>query len=405
MAIGRTLPWAPTTNSPAGSDLIPPNPGDSISDNNQAWLEMIGAKRVQSADVTIAIPRIDWVTGTVFDQYDSNDSNLYLKDYYVLTSVLNVYKCISNANGAASTVEPTGTSTTIFSTADGYRWKYMYSVSSLQSQKFLTPQFIPVALAVSGDGTGQSNVQDTAVAGQIVSYKIVSGGTGFVSAPALTVVGDGTGATATASVSGGTITGITVTGLGVDYNYATVTVGGPGTGAVIQANIAPAGGHGKNAIIELGGYYVAIAVRLEYSEGGDITTENDYRRISIVRNPKAFGTNTVFTGATARQTHRLTVAATTGFLADEQIIGNVSGTKANIVEIDSVNKYIYVTNVTGVFTLESISGSTSLASTTVSAVQNPEMALFSGDITYTETRKPQPRDAAQVERIITIIEW
>lgn len=300
MAIGRTLPWTATTTSPSGSDDYPPNPGDSIVDVVQTWREMIGAKRVQPSDVTIAIHRIDWVSGTIFDQYDSNDSNLHLKDYYVLTSAFNVYKCISNSNGAASTVEPSGASTTIFQTGDGYRWKYMYSVSSLQSQKFLTPQFIPVALAVSGDGSGQADVQDTAVAGQIVSYKILNGGTGYTTAPSLTVAGDGAGATAVAIVSGGIVTGVTVTGLGASYNYASVTVGGPGSGAIIQANVAPPGGHGKNAITELGGYYVAIAVRLEYGEGGDITTENDYRRISIVRNPNSFGTNTVFTGSTAR---------------------------------------------------------------------------------------------------------
>ena len=33
-------------------------------------------------------------------------------------------KCLFNNKGASSTVEPSGTSTSTLSTADGYKWKF-----------------------------------------------------------------------------------------------------------------------------------------------------------------------------------------------------------------------------------------------------------------------------------------
>lgn len=405
MALGRTLPWGPTDISPFGSDVTPPNPEDSIISTNQAWQELIGAKKMFSSDVSLVIPRNDWVTATVYDEYDSGESALFQKVFYIVTDENNVYKCLSNNRGAQSTVKPTGTGTALIQTADGYVWKYMYTPSSVASVKFITPQFFPVSLAVSGDGSAQANVQDTAIDGAILSYKVKDGGTGYTSAPTITVNGDGVGATATATVSGGELVAVTLDNPGSGYNYATVTIGGPGTGAVVQANIAPPGGHGKNAVYELGAFYVAMSCRFEYGESGDITTENDYRRITILRNPLAFGSASVFSGSTARQTTRLTVASALGFAIDEEIIGNTSGASGYIVETDTTNNYIYVTSINGTFTTETVAGQTSLASSAVSAIQNPEMEPFSGDTIYVETIKPQPRDPAQVERIISIVEW
>ena len=58
-----------------------------------------------------------------------------------------------------STVMPTGTSTNILETADGYKWKFMYSISASDVIKFVTSDFIPVKTigrkeAVEGDVVG-----------------------------------------------------------------------------------------------------------------------------------------------------------------------------------------------------------------------------------------------------------
>ena len=49
-----------------------------------------------------------------------------------------VYKVIENDGATASTVEPTSTSNSIFETSDGYRWKYMYSLTSSEALNFAT---------------------------------------------------------------------------------------------------------------------------------------------------------------------------------------------------------------------------------------------------------------------------
>ena len=45
----------------------------------------------------------------------------------------------------ASTVEPTSTSNSIFETSDGYRWKYMYSLTSSETLNFMSTDFIHVS--------------------------------------------------------------------------------------------------------------------------------------------------------------------------------------------------------------------------------------------------------------------
>ncbi|WP_404713205.1 hypothetical protein [Sphingomonas sp. MMS24-J13] len=72
---------------------------------------------------------------------------------------------------------------------------------------------------------------ELAQVGVIAGGKVTAGGTGYTSVPTATIVGDGTGATATVTIAGGVVTGITTT-RGKGYTNATVVIsGGGGTGA------------------------------------------------------------------------------------------------------------------------------------------------------------------------------
>ena len=63
-----------------------------------------------------------------------------------MNSTYDVYKCIDNNGGAASTVEPTGNkSTSVFSTGDSYKWKYMYSLTADEQTNFLSTDFMHVS--------------------------------------------------------------------------------------------------------------------------------------------------------------------------------------------------------------------------------------------------------------------
>jgi len=157
-----------------------PTPADTIRESRfEPWRQMIAAKRVQSSDVSFCIPRYDWTSGTVYSEYDDTDSTLYSNQFYVITTDYNVYKCMFNDRGAASTVKPTGTSTSIFSTSDGYKWKFMYSVSAADVLKFVTTAYIPVKTLTSDDGSTQWDVQQAATNNSIDIIDVTANGSGY----------------------------------------------------------------------------------------------------------------------------------------------------------------------------------------------------------------------------------
>ena len=136
-----------TDNS--GTDAAPLTPVDSIGDEFYTFDDLLAAKKVTSSDVSIVIPRRNWATNTVYDYYRhdygnrvtggtstqtaaSGATNLFDATFYVMSSAFNVYKCLDNNSGANSTVEPTGTSSSILTTGDGYKWKFMYTLSATQ---------------------------------------------------------------------------------------------------------------------------------------------------------------------------------------------------------------------------------------------------------------------------------
>ena len=174
-----------------GTDTAPVTPGDNLNSQHMPYDDMIAAKKITGSDVAFVTPRRNWITGThtIFTDMittniitgstttnlnatNSGATTLSDATYYVLTSSRNVYKCLDNDGATASTVEPTGTSTTIISTADGYKWKYMYTLSASQQANFLSTDF----MAVSTDSTVSSAAVDGAI--NIVQIKTPgSGGT------------------------------------------------------------------------------------------------------------------------------------------------------------------------------------------------------------------------------------
>ena len=72
----------------------------------------------------------------------------------------------------------------------------------------------------------------------IASILVTNPGTGYTTAPTVTITGDGTGATATATIVNGAIQKIEITNRGIDYTRAIVTItGGNGYGATATAVI------------------------------------------------------------------------------------------------------------------------------------------------------------------------
>lgn len=232
--VGRTTEW--------DDEESPEVPVDSPRNDNTTQRNMLFVKRIQASDAVLMISRINWVSETIYDQYDdkygelnstggvitahSGASSLKNAQFYALTDDDLVYKCIFNNNNATSTVKPTGTSTLAIETADGYIWKFMFKVEASDKTKFLSLDFIPVR-KIAGSGDPEFDVN-----GQIDSVNITNSGSGYATAPTVVVNGDGAGAVVTATVTGGEVTNLVITNSGEGYSFAYLTFsGGGGTGA------------------------------------------------------------------------------------------------------------------------------------------------------------------------------
>ena len=459
-----------TSGTTGGSDSSPPTPSDSPSDTEfYAWDSMLAAKNVTSSDVTFSIPRRNWVNGTTYDMYDDNisssntatsgASNLYDSTFYFMTSDFRVYKVLDNNAGTAySGAEPTSESTSPFALG-GYVLKYMYQVTTSEAAKYITSDFIPVS--------DDSTVSAAATDGKIESLKVTAG-TGYTNGTYYAAVyGDGTsagtssGAIVRITVSGGTIqsfgltagTDTTIHAGGAGYTFGTVNLasgftfsdsslssasGIGGTGGSIEVVISPKNGHGNSAVTELGGHFVMTATTLTQAENDDITTANDFRQVGLVVDPTNYGTSTVATVSTRRQTFVVKASSVSGtFDTDEKITQATTGAVGKVVEFDSTNQLLYFqqerfgdfgtnsttgdhsvfegTNVitgatsSATFTPSSSSETITLANnntiTTSSGYVNPELQPDSGNIVYLENRKPIQRDSDQTEDIKLIIEF
>lgn len=393
-------------NTAFPDDNSPPTPVNSTANIEfTPWRDMYGAKRITTSDVTHAVPRHDWTSGTVYVQYDHSDTNLLDDEFYVMTEDYNVYKCIGNAGGGASTTKPTGVSSSTFETADGYIWKYMYTVTTAKALKFLTNDYIPVQTLSTDDGTDQWDVQSAAVDGAINFVKVTSGGSAYGSAPTVTISGDGTGATANCTISGGAVTKVTITNAGSGYTYATAAFSSGAAAAT--PIISPKGGHGANAVEELGGKYIMLNVRLDGNESNTLSTANEFRQVGIVRDPYTYGTTTRAVATSYRQTFKYTLTGVSGgpFTLDETV---TSGSNtASVVEWDNTNSILYVTQPLNknFASGASVSGGSSGATGTISAIETPGLQAYTGDIIYVENRVPISRASDQIEDVKLIIQF
>jgi len=217
---GKVSEWADEEN--------PETPIDNDSYMADFRRNMLFVKRVNTTDVCLLARRIDWVSGTTYDVYDnayssdntafSGANNLASANFYVMTTNLNVYKCLNNNNNSPSTVEPTSTGTTPFDLGDGYTWQFMFQVQAADETKFLDSEYIPVR-KVTGDPAFDVN-------GELDAITIDTSGSDYTEVPSVTIVGDGTGATATATISGGSVDSVTITNSGSGYSFAIISFSG-----------------------------------------------------------------------------------------------------------------------------------------------------------------------------------
>ena len=456
LGIGRPQAFATSTRADSrtnneGSDTSPVTPADNVNSQFYPFDDLLAAKKITSSDVTFAIPRRNWTTGTTYDIYrhdygeritgtttnqtaNSGATTLHDASFYVLTAARNVYKVLDNDGNTASTVEPTGTSTAILSTADGYKWKYMYTLSASEQANFLSTDFMSV--------TTNSTVASAAVDGAVNIVKIKTAGSGGADGTHtnIDIRGDGTGGKVSVTVTSGAVTAVTVTTPGTGYTFGTISnaqivaAGATSlTGAELDVIIEPKGGHGKNAVEELGGFYVMLNTSLEGTESSntsDFTVSNDFRKIALISDPLSGGS--AASATTLRGTKAINLTGVSGtFTVDEEINQATTGAVGKVVEWDSTNSILYYIqtrhndegvdsngNQTAFSGTNVVTGQTSGANgtptTSTSTINSQsftigyssaEIDADSGDILYIENRAPITRAADQTENIKLVIEF
>lgn len=148
----------------------------------------------------------------------------------------------------------------------------------------------------------QSTVELSAIPGGIHSVRVIDPGYGYDSVPTVTIVGDGTGATAEVVLTNDSrIEKINILTEGQGYTKAEVVLTGVSASqpAVFSVPISPRGGHGSDAISELYCKSVVFHGILSKEKNKGFISSNDYRQVCIVKNPKMYGKNISLRSATA----------------------------------------------------------------------------------------------------------
>ena len=235
----------------------------------------------------------------------------YSNKFYVRNTQDQIFKCLFNNGGIASNTMPTISiggelpENPYVETADGYKWKYMYTIPTGLKNKFFTDKYMPVLR----DSIVFSNSKD----GRIDIVKIIDGGSGYYGGTTVSnysiveVEGDGTLADITVDVVDGVITDINIVNGGNNYTTATLTLNDPikqqiGNTANLQAVIGPQYGHGFDAARELGASSLMVSVDFSGDVGGvlpvDADAEDTVRQFALIKDVKlkteAFATSSVY---------------------------------------------------------------------------------------------------------------
>ena len=167
----------------------------------------------------------------------------------------------------------------------------------------------------------------------------------------------------------------------------------------------------------------------ESANSGDVTVANDFRKITLIRDPLSGGS--AATASTLRATRAINVASVTGsYVVDEKITQATTGAVGKVVEWDATNSILYYiqtrhndegldsngnqTAFSGTNIVTGAGGGTSTPTTSTSTINNvsftsgysaSEIDHDSGDILYIENRAPITRAADQTENIKLVIEF
>lgn len=255
--------------------------------------------------------------------------------------------------------------------------------------------------------TLQGTSEILSVDGAIHTIQVVSGGYGYQSANVI-IDGDGSGATATATVISGRVVKINVVTEGAGYTTANVIItsdSGSGAGAVARAILPPVGGHGRNVVDELGsrslGFYTTIA--RERNQGFVVT--NDYRQFGIIKNVRNYDNNKFFSGDVGSTCWLLSGNVnTTLFTQDTDLTRTTDGGKFIVVSSDATG-LLAISSDGSIPAINDVLREPSGNTFTVIGVTEPDADKYSGQLLYIDNRLAFTTTEDQAVSIKTVFKY
>jgi len=250
----------------------------------------------------------------------------------------------------------------------------------------------------------QSSIELLANEGGIHAAKVISGGYGYPGTIAnVSITGDGTGATATATVLGGKVTKINIVTPGTGYTTANVNVvSDVGRGAYARAIFPPKGGHGKNLVQELFARAIAFYSNVSDDTNQGFDVDNDYRQFGIIRSITNYDDPRYFNESIGSACWVINgVLSPTIFSPDRILTSTYSGGRFLIVASTSTGVLVQALGSADPTVGELYSTDTG-ETFVATGVTKPAVDKYSGDLMYIDNRLAFTPSTEQAVSLLTV---
>ena len=256
--------------------------------------------------------------------------------------------------------------------------------------------------------TLQANVEQLAIKGSIETIIVVDGGGGF-SAADVEIKGDGTGATATATVEFGKVTRVDIVNKGNGYTWTDIVItGNTGAGgAIARAIMSPLDGHGKNAVDELNANSIAFYSSISKDILNNIEVTNDYRKAGLIKNPEYFNTTSRYDQDIGSGCIYITGNFNPADYAQDMLLQKkeISGANYKNYRIVEIAEGKMIVSVFNNFTISpgDILVNPSNVEFSVTSVQERTVDQFSGELLFLTVREKYAPTSNQLVTLKTIV--
>lgn len=441
IAVGRSQVWNPDSDG-GGTDQSP-IPRNTTRTIKQFRYALQSAKAIEG--FAYVVPMIEWTAGSLYNSYNDNVVS-QTQQFYVRTTDNNVYVCLRTGKTAygdqqVSTIKPDHTNNTVEPELDGYIWKYLYTISTQDSNKFLTTAFMPVRFVDSDFAienpayAPQWAMAEAALLApkQILGYRVTDKGGPYTDSDfTITVVGNGTNAKARPvlnasggleAVEVGDSTGAPVWScFGSGYDYANVVVGTTrlaptGTSATVVPIFGPENGIGYDPREDLRSTSIMFNIKpVGDVDGTWVSSLRGYRQYGLIKNPldSADGNPFVETSGIISNRMRFSETLASGSIGqstDKKLHGVSSGAVAWMTFWDDSDTIWYHQDeTTGFVSFDSLGetvqireGQSTTNTVTMTQLVQPQIDKFSGEVLFISNGDVVVRDAGQTEDIKVVI--